>query len=134
MRKKLGKYRFLRVKIRNLKRKIDRLEQEMCEINTTSVIKMEGKSTAPISNFYKLDKLIEVQNEFKNLLLEAELEALRIEKIINQIEEELPRNILFLYFICNASFEEIAVELNYHYQHIRKVFYRHLNTMEKSKN
>ena len=126
-----GEYKYLKVKCKALEEKIRDLENKIHAVNSTSIVKMENDRSSNSRDKGKhlnayVAELADLKREYSKLLHKAELTCLEIEKKVDQIENTLARNIFFLYFICDRSFEQISVDLNYQFQYVRNVFYKQL--------
>ena len=134
--KYLNKYKYILIDINALKDKIDKLSLLIYNISTASIIGYEKdrniKDVNPDSLLNsKVAKILDLKNEYADKVVESEKLCNEIRSFIkNNASDELGRNILERYFCDNWNMEKISVESHYSFPHIRRKFYKEINSIE----
>lgn len=105
---------------------IERLEEKLFELEekarkTTSVLQLAPGQSNNVDNLGDLvASMVDYQNKINELLAEAMKVAKRIEEAIAQLPERERYLVRARYIDCK-SWEQIAVDMNYSWQHIHRI-------------
>ncbi len=133
----LERYRQLEKEIELLKAEIQEISPEFTTDKVTSsmvehpYILTHFKISGYDSEGYSV-KVKRLERKLKRKLDELMDERARIEEYIESIDNATIRMILRLRHINGLKWEQIGRELGYSTQHIKRMYYRHIENMEKN--
>ena len=126
-RQDLKDYKFLKARIDE---KLNDYEEQFARA-TKITANMDGMPKAKNKPNYTLEELIDSSNELIKLLNDDIIKQKQIIEQLNNMENEAYHTILYLRYIHNESFEEIAEKIGYSYYPTCKMHGKALNEFDK---
>ena len=124
--KKLQDYRWLRLNMKKLEDRVLEIESSATKVTSTISDMPQGGAEQD-----KACAMVVKLSEAREKLLEKQLEALEgiiaIEKAIEKLDER-GKLLVRLHYIEGMTWERVAVEMNYTWQHLHKI---HRNVLEE---
>lgn len=126
--RELQRYTKMDTELKRIEEQMDRLESQLINPKIPTISDMpRGGQCADMGD--KIVKLIDLKNLYNKRWDKLIDERMRIEKVIDSLEDSTERALIGYKYIDGLTWEEVCVKINYSYRHTTRLHGEILNKM-----